>query len=33
MPKDETGATIVPVLIKEGKISAGFIPLGRVPRL
>ncbi|MCF7644714.1 DUF2125 domain-containing protein [Bacillus subtilis] len=33
MPKDESGATIVPVLIKEGKISAGFIPLGRVPRL
>ncbi len=33
MPKDETGATIVPVIIKEGKISAGFIPLGRVPRL
>lgn len=33
MPKDDTGATIVPVLIKEGKISAGFIPLGRLPRL
>lgn len=31
MPKDESGATIVPVLIKEGKITAGFIPLGRMP--
>ncbi len=33
MPKDETGATIVPVIIKNGKITAGFIPLGRVPLL
>lgn len=33
MPKDEAGATIVPVIIKNGKISAGFIPLGRLPRL
>ncbi|HWD14916.1 DUF2125 domain-containing protein [Pseudochrobactrum sp. sp1633] len=33
MPKDETGATIVPVIVKEGKISAGFIPLGRMPLL
>lgn len=33
MPKDDSGAAIVPVRIKESKISAGFIPLGRLPRL
>lgn len=33
LPKDETGATIVPVVVRDGKASAGFIPLGRVPLL
>lgn len=33
MPKDETGATIVPVVVRNGKASAGFIPLGRLPLL
>lgn len=33
MPKDETGATIVPVIVKEGKVIVGFIPLGHLPAL
>lgn len=33
MPKDETGATVVPVTIRNGKASASFIPLGRLPLL
>lgn len=31
MPKDETGATVVPITIRNGKASASFIPLGRLP--
>lgn len=31
MPKDETGAAIVPVVVRNGRASAGFIPLGRLP--
>lgn len=33
MPKDDRGATIVPFVIRNGKASAGFIPLGRLPLL
>lgn len=33
MPKDETGATVIPVTIRNGKASASFIPLGRLPLL
>ncbi len=31
MPKDENGNPTVEIAVRRGKISAGFIPLGRIP--
>jgi hypothetical protein len=33
MPKDETGAPTLTVQVRDGKASAGFIPLGTLPAL
>jgi len=33
MPKDEKGNPVMEIAIRKGKVSAGFIPLGRLPAL
>ncbi|MGU3573945.1 DUF2125 domain-containing protein [Brucellaceae bacterium C25G] len=33
MPKDENGNPVMDITIKDGKMNAGFIPLGRLPSL
>ncbi|UXN64983.1 MULTISPECIES: DUF2125 domain-containing protein [Phyllobacterium] len=33
VPKDETGAPTLPITVKKGKMSVGFINIGRLPAL
>ncbi len=33
MPKDENGNPVMEITVRKGKVSAGFIPLGRLPAL
>ncbi|MBB5700590.1 hypothetical protein FHS76_000428 [Ochrobactrum daejeonense] len=33
MPKDENGNPVMEIAVRKGKVSAGFIPLGRLPAL
>src|SRR5690606_28124084 len=33
LPKDEKGNPVMEIAIRKGKVSAGFIPLGRLPAL
>lgn len=33
VPRDETGAPTLPITVKKGKMSVGFISLGRLPSL